>query len=258
MIERMRDEDYFKLPAVSNSLLSRLAKCPAAINIQLEQSSAMLLGSLAHALILEGTDVFYDRYAVGPECDKRTKEGKMMWHNFCEENQGKIVITQDQLDAVVGMATSVASHPACQELLKDGEPEMAITWEEDGQPCKSKADWLSSSCLLDLKTCSDSSYSLFSKTIFNNRYAQQFGFYRRGLHANGVFPERHIIIAVESKAPFTCNVYELSDDVLDFGEGLALDLLKKYAQIKDMEVLPSYTYAGIAEIRLPSWLKEME
>lgn len=258
MIQRMEDKDYFALDAVSNSLLSRLAKCPAAMSIQLEQTPAMLTGTLAHAMILEGIEVFNDRFAVSPECDKRTKEGKAVYQSFCEANEGKTVITLDQLQAVAGMAASVASHPAACELLQTGEPEQAITWEEDGQNCKAKADWLSQTALIDLKTCQDSSYPVFSKTIFNSSYHRQMGMYLSGLKANGVFPAHIVIIAVENKAPYTTNVYRLDDEVLEYGEGQYKALLKQYALVKDMDVLPAYTYAGIANVRLPQWLKEME
>lgn len=258
MITRLPDEEYFNIPAVSNSLLSRLAKCPAAMKLSLEQTPAMLLGTLAHCIILEGRDEFYKRFAVAPDCDKRTKEGKATYQAFVEANEGKIVITLDQLQTVVGMAESVASHPAACELLQDGEPEQAITWEEDGLDCKAKADWLSSTALIDLKTCQDSSYPIFSKTIFNSSYHRQMSFYLSGLKNNGCFPTHIIIIAVESKPPHTVNVYRLDDEVLDYGEGQYKHLLKQYAQIKDMDVLPAYTYAGVSNIRLPQWMKEME
>jgi len=262
MIQRMPDEEYFKMPGVSNSLLSRLAKCPANMLIEFEPSPAMLLGTLAHCLILEGREEFEKRFIVSPDCDKRTKEGKAVYQSFCEANEGKTVITLDQLQAVAGMAASVASHPAACELLQDGQPEQAITWEEGVNgitvPAKAKADWLSPTALIDLKTCQDSSYSMFSKTIFNSRYTQQFGYYKRGLAANGVYPSKFIIISVESKSPFAVNVYELSDEVLDFGEGQSLELLNLYVKVKDLDVLPAYTNPGISTIRLPAWLKELE
>jgi hypothetical protein len=262
MITRMKDADYFAIDAISNSKLSRLAKCPAALDIEFETTPAMLLGTLAHCLILEGRNAFNERYAVAPDCDKRTTVGKATWQKFVDENWGMKVITLDQLNTVADMAKSIASHPAACDLLQIGEPELAVTWEEDidGEliPAKAKCDWLSATALIDLKTCQDSSYPMFSKTIFNSGYHRQFGFYRRGLAANGIFPEHHIIIAVESKAPYTVNCFELAEEVLDYGEGQSMELLKKYAQVQYMDVKPAYTYAGISNIRLPQWMKEME
>ena len=258
MIQRMLDQDYFKLPHISNSKLSRLAKCPKALEIEFETTPAMLTGTLAHALILEGTDIFHERYAVSPECDKRTKEGKATYQSFCEANEGKTVITLDQLNAVVGMAESVASHPACREILSSGQPELAVTWEEEGENCKAKADWVSSGALVDLKTTQNSEYSVFSKTIVNSGYHRQMAFYRSGLVANSVFPEHTIIIAVESKPPYTTNVYSVEDDLLELGAGQYKELLRKYSQVKDMDVLPAYTEAGIQSVYAPAWLKEIK
>lgn len=262
MITKMPDSEYFALNAISNSRLSRLLSCPAALDLCFPQTPAMLLGTLAHCLILEGSEAFYSRYAVAPDCDKRTKEGKLLWKTFADENPNKTIVTLDQLELVAGMAESITSHPACQDILSTGEPELAVTWDEDvnGEiiPAKAKCDWLSSNALIDLKTTTDSSYPMFSKTIMNSNYHQQFGFYRRGLAANSVYPEHFIIIAVETKAPFTVNCFELTDDVLDYGEGQSMELLQQYCRVKDMEKLPSYTYAGIHTVRLPKWIKEME
>jgi hypothetical protein len=254
MIERMPDEEYFKLDCVSNSLLSRLARCPAAIALPLEQTAAMKLGSVVHTLILEGAAVFYQRYAVSPECDKRTKEGKAIYQEFCGANEGKIVISLDDLLAAQGMAESVYSHPSCRDILSDGEPEMAITWEEEGINCKAKADWLSPRYLIDLKTTTDSSEHQFSRTITNSSYFRQMAFYRSGLKANGVHIEKCIIIAVESKPPFTVGVYSLDEDYLTAGEGYYKGLLHKYKEVKDMKTLPAYVNGGIVELFAPAWM----
>jgi hypothetical protein len=257
-IKRMLDADYFKLDAVSNSKLSRLAKCPKAMTIEFETTPAMLTGTLAHALILEGPEVFHQRYIVAPDVDKRTKEGKTLYQSFCEANKDKTVITLDQLQAVAGMAESVASHPACREILADGQPELAVTWEEEGLDAKAKCDWVSSAALIDLKTTQNSEYSVFSKTIVNSGYHRQMAFYKSGLAANCIHPEHCLIIAVESKAPFTVNVYSVENDLLEAGEGQYKELLRKYAQIKDMDVLPSYTEAGIQSVYCPAWMKEVK
>lgn len=255
MIQRMEDKDYFAIDAVSNSLLGRLAKCPANMLIEREQSPAMSLGSLAHCLILEGKEEFFKRFAVLPECDRRTKEGKAIYQSFCEANDGKTVITLEQLQDCVGMAESVASHPSCRELLSNGTPEVAITWEEDGEQCKAKADWLTPDVLIDLKTTTNSEYIMFSRTILNSNYHRQMAFYRSGLRANGIFPKSCIIIAVESSAPYTVSVFSLASDLLTLGEGQYKELLRKYKQVKDMDTYPAYLDAGIQEVYAPAWAK---
>jgi exodeoxyribonuclease VIII len=261
-IAKITDEQYFALTGVSNSLLSRLAKCPAAMNIKTETTPAMLIGTLAHCCILDGREEFYNRYAVADSMDKRTKEGKAAWAAFCEENPGKTIITMDQLETVVGMADSIANHPACQNLLQNGTAEVAVTWDEaiDGEviPCKAKADYISPMALIDLKSTTNAEYNMFSKSVMNFKYCNQMSWYLRGLKANGVFSEAAIIIAVETKAPFLVGVYQLSDEMLEYGEAQAMYLLKQYVKIKDMEVLPSYNSAGIQSLRLPAWLAEVE
>ncbi len=260
MIQKISDQNYFAIDAVSNSLLSRYAKCPAATKMQITATPAMNKGTCLHSMVLDGTESFYERFSVAPECDRRTKEGKEVYAQFLKESAGKTPISIADLNDVVGMATSIANHPSASDLLSSGQPEMAITWtdKETGAACKSKADWLDHGILVDLKSCQDSSYGMFSKTIVNSGYARQLAMYRDGLASN-LFPvERCIIIAVENTAPYTAEVYELDEELLDIGHGQYKRLLRGYLANVEADLWPAYRYAGIHTVRAPQWLKEAE
>lgn len=259
-IVKMQDSEYFSIDAVSNSLLSRYAKCPAATKMKLEPTAAMNKGTCLHSMVLDGTAEFYNRFSVAPECDRRTKEGKALYAQFLAESEGKIPVSMSDLHDVVGMATSIANHPSASELLSSGQSEMAILWDdaETGAAMKAKADFMTHGILIDLKTCQDSSYAVFSKTIVNSGYARQLAMYRDGLRAN-LFPiERCIIIAVENSAPYTCDVYELDEELLEIGQGQYKRLLRGYLSNVEADVWPAYRYAGISTVYAPQWLKEVE
>jgi len=260
VITKMTDADYFALPAISNSLLSRFAKCPAACQVDFETTASMTLGSATHCAVLEGQEAFLERFYVMDKVDGRTKEGKAARAQAEIDAQGKTIITMDDFDKIVGMAESVASHPSASQFLSSGQPEMAVTWTDQatGIDCKSKCDWLAPGMLLDLKTTQDSGYSVFSKTIINSRYAVQLGMYRAGLLANLHPVDRCIIIAVSSQAPYETECYELDDELLDYGYGEFQRLLKEYQACCEAESFPAYRYAGTHTVRLPSWLKEVD
>jgi len=258
MIKHMPDKEYFALPAVSNSLLSRFAKCPAAASVPIETTSAMSLGSLAHCLILEGAGAFRERYYVMEKVDGRSKEGKAAKAQAINEAEGRIVITSDDLFAVQGMASSVFNHPSANDFLRDGKPEMAITWKdkETGIDCKAKADWISPNVLIDLKTTQSADQWVFQRTIWNMGYAKQLGLYHDGLLAN-LFPvDKCVIIAVESSAPYCCNVFNISDDLLEAGKGQYRKLLREYKACADSGQFPAYQCGGVIDVQLPAFARE--
>jgi len=260
MIKRISDEEYFSIPAVSNSLLSRFARCPAACQVQTETTASMTLGSATHCAILEGQEAFLERFYVMDKVDGRTKEGKAARAQADIDAAGKTIITVDDFDKIIGMAESVAAHPSASSFLQSGKPEMAITWgcPDTGVALKAKADWMSHDLLLDLKTTQDSSYPVFSKTIINMGYARQLALYRDGLRANLVPVDRCIIIAVSSQFPYETECYELDEELLEYGQGEYKRLLREYQACCEAESFPAYRYAGVHTVRLPSWLKEIE
>lgn len=260
MIQKLDDNSYFKLPAVSNSLLGRFAKCPAAASIPIDTTPAMSMGTLCHTLILEGAIAFKERYYVMDKADGRTKEGKAAKERAINEADGRIVITTDDLYAAQAIATSVYNHPSANSLLQSGKPEMAITWKDKdtGIDCKAKADWMSHDVLIDLKTCQDSSYQVFSKTIVNMGYYRQLAMYRDGIRENLVPIDKCIIIAVSTNAPYACEVYEVEEDLLEVGQGKYKRLLREYKACCEASNFPAYSYAGIHSIRCPQWMKEAD
>ncbi len=260
MISKMSDSSYFALPAVSNSLLSRFAKCPAAASIQLEPTAAMNLGSALHCAVLEGQDEFLSRFYVMDKVDGRTKEGKAARAQAELDAEGKTIITMDDFDKIMGIAESILAHPSASTFLQSGKPEMAITWEcpETGIALKAKADYLAPGLLLDLKTPQDSGYSVFSKTIVNMGYYRQFAMYRDGLRANLHPVDRCIIIAVSTNAPYETECYELDEELLEYGQGEYKRLLREYQACCEAESFPAYRYAGVHTVRLPQWMKEIQ
>ena len=144
--EHMTEKEYNEIEAVRRSDLMKIRKSPlhykwAKEHPEEEESTpSQIFGAAAHKYLLE-LGSFYDEYALAPNVDKRTKAGKEEWERFKAENEGKTVITSDDLDKLWLMQEAVCDHKAAKELLF-GTIETPILWTdpETGIECKIRPD----------------------------------------------------------------------------------------------------------------------
>ena len=79
------NKDYRKRKGISSTDLKHMVKSPAHFrywkdNPQ-EDTPALLFGRAAHKYVLETYD-FFTEFAVAPNVDRRTKDGKQIWNDF--------------------------------------------------------------------------------------------------------------------------------------------------------------------------------
>lgn len=263
MIKKMTDKDYFSIDAISNSKLSAFNRCPANLFVEKDNTPQMSLGTLAHAMILEGPRVFQERFVAVPKVDRRTKEGKAAWEEALASAGNKTLVTVEDLQLVAGMAESVKNHPFARELVTGGKEEIAVTWDIEGVNCKAKIDYLKTTLngipmnvLVDLKTTQSADIRKFgNKTIFDSGYDRQMAFYNDGLVQNMYAPQAVYIVAVENTAPFTCNVFDMSE-CLERGRNRYMRIFKDYVTCKNSNTFPSYQYAGAYVVKPPAWMQD--
>ena len=263
MIQKMSDDAYFAMDAISNSYISSFLRCPAATQVKVETTPAMAFGSAVHCMVLEGADEFGKRYAVQfDKFDKRTKEGKAAAEEFARLNLGKIVLSGDDFQTICSIYQSILTHPMAKDLLADAVTEMAVTWTDPdtGLKCKAKADALLNGDLIDLKTMADGATDAkgMASKLMARGYHRQMAFYGDGVKANDMPVHTHIIIAVDTTAPYGVGVYRLTKDLLEAGRKQYREAL---ARIKDFEMypydtLPAYNSPLMVDIDLPNYLKE--
>lgn len=145
------------------------------------KSDAFNVGTAYHTCILEGVDVFNKRYAVKPDCDKRTKEGKEIYAAWMAEHPNAEPIDADlYTDILAAKANDL-------EEFRDGYPEVTVLWddEETGVPMKSRIDYLKLGKINDLKTFSNSSgmdiNRLLARHIVQYHYHIQMATYTEAL-----------------------------------------------------------------------------
>lgn len=233
---------------------------------QPEESGAFRLGSAVHCAVLEEKE-FASRYVLKPDCDRRTKEGKIQFAEFAAQHAGKTLLDSDEMAQVVAMREAVAAHPIASRLLAEGMPEM--TWRKVQSNAlgalQCRTDWFApSGCeisefhpyALDIKTVESldsDAFRNFERAAFSYGYHRQAGFYLPLI--NEILPyavSRMYYVAVEKVEPFGVAVYKLADDAIARGqdENIAdLVRLKRSLETNDWPNIEPTVH----ELKLPAW-----
>ena len=253
------NKEYRQMEGISSTELKKLMKSPAHYkhwkdNPQ-EDTPALLFGRASHKYILETYD-FYNEFAVAPNCDRRTKEGKETWNKFVAESDGKDVITQEQFEQIDAMRTMAYSTPFVSKLLS-GEKELSFFGvdEETGLKIKARPDCITyfngEHILIDFKTCTDAENTKFYRDSIKFAYDLQLAMYRAILKQNTGHDYKVVIIATEKNAPYATNVFQLSEEYLKGGEELYKEMLRVYKECSDSGNWYGYMKDGISILGQP-------
>lgn len=262
----MTNAEYHARAEISKSDLDLLAKSPYLLKLKKdglyksEATPSLILGSAVHKLVLEPND-FINEFAIEPNCDKRTKDGKAEFERFQNENQGKTIIKADEYAKADLIAKSVLEMQGTANFLKDGKAEQSYFSEIDGVKVKCRPDFYNENLglIIDLKTTSDASPNGFTKSIANFNYHIQTAFYSDVLRSLGKKVNKFLFIAVETKEPYLVGFYELDEVAIEKGREKYKELLSlwkwciendcyfQYGDFKDGKFNPVKT------LNLPTW-----
>lgn len=232
----MPEEEYFRLPAVSNSRLTPLLKSPAHCRYAMDHpkppTDAMILGSAVDCLVFSPT-LFNERFAVAEQCSRATQKGprcskngvskvfgEPVWH--CSQHltagfryhKDFTVLSADQSSTAYAMAKVIHDHEGAKTLLRCCEEfQLSLVWRENNLLCKGRLDGLSTELktIIDLKKCQDASPEGFAKSIAQYGYHRQAAMYLRGATYHGIDVKNYVIIAVESEPPNAVALYTLTE-----------------------------------------------
>ena len=248
---------------VSNSRLTAFKRSPKHLLHYLtrpkDQTPAMLFGTAFHCYLLQ-PEKFADLYAVAPELDRRTKEGKMEWEVFSALNADKSILGKSDFDKIVDMFMAIYANPVASDILKDlVSKETDRNWinEDTGVPMRGIIDGIGQGFMIDLKTCADADPYKFARDAYNMNYHRQAAIYLDS-HPDGKFMD-YYIIAIEKDAPYGCSVHELSDELIDAGRKQYIDMLIEYQAWVEAGMPEAgyeyWHYSGVHQMDLPNYAK---
>ena len=235
------DSYYNDTEYVSNSMLNNLTgKSPEYFRFMMDNpqpvTPAMKFGSAIHMNVLQPED-FNKHYVVSPKFDKRTKQGKADYAEFVNNNMLKSVITEPEYALIEQMTNKLMRDSDAKALLSNGLKEHIIAWENEeyGIKCRGMLDVYRPNCqmIIDLKTTQDSSYYGFASSVRKFKYYKQAAFYMDAVRAQEFF-----IVAIEKNPPFSINIIQIGDDLLDKGRELYNRDLEIYKYCTDNDYWP--------------------
>lgn len=234
MKKLISNKEYHDHEAVGSTLLKTIHNKTVyhAVTETFEETDSKLIGSAAHAMILE-PETFEKDFIVAPKVDRRTNKGKEEWAKFVEESEGKTLLTDNIYDKALLIKNAVLAHPIANKVLTNGESEYSYFSVDKitGLQTKCRPDYINGGALIDLKTTTNASFEGFSKQIGKLGYHIQAAFYLDVYNqSQGTDFKEFFFVAVENKAPYAVAVYKLDETHINAGRASYRKALDTYAE----------------------------
>lgn len=266
--ERLPFEKYKQLPGVhfsglKNALKSGLQYQHAETN-EREDTAAFRFGRAVHTACSE-PHRFLAEYAqfetTREDGSKRIRRGKE-WEEFLAANPGKTILAPDEFETVCKIRDIVRDHPVAGPLVRGpGKNELSLRWKDKrtGIDCKGRLDRITTIAIPDFKTTTDVTPAVFEAHSAKLHYFMQAAFYQDGAEACGLGRLQPKIIAIEKDAPHDVIVFNLGDDVLDYGRDEYERAIDKVIECRKSQKWPGQATEHEIEMFLPAWaMKQSE
>lgn len=257
--------EYHSLPGVSNSRLKVFMDDVREYWYQFlsglyvpEIKTHFDIGTVVHDLVLLRDD---SRVVCIPQevlSKSGSKSGKA-WDQFAEENEGLILLKQQEHATVMRCCEALASHPVASALLdKPGLSERMFRYQDSSleMSLRCKPDKIiDNGVVVDIKTTSTGTRaSRFVKNITSYGYHYQEYFYRKVLAKCGVNVAAFVFVAVQVEPPYTVDCYTISDSFRRIAEvDVENSLLELAERTRANNWLPN-NHNSIVELEPPNYL----
>ena len=235
-MKRIKDtnDEYHSHKSISASGLKTIYKKSVYhhLNSVFKMTDAMNFGSAVHSALLEDSNDI----AVLPEFNARTKEGKKIKQDFFDNNKGKIIIKQEEQEAIEKIKKNFNGHSLAKSLVQRlTETEVSYYGTIDKVPVRVRPDGIKDNdYIIDIKTTSDASPRFFKSQVYNFAYHLQACFYSEAL---GYDPAKFRFITIENKYPYTVEVFAMSEDMIEYGKDawrIAFNSWKEYLETNNV------------------------
>ncbi|MEX3764437.1 PD-(D/E)XK nuclease-like domain-containing protein [Paraburkholderia phenoliruptrix] len=223
-----------------------------------EETEALCLGSAIHSAILE-PDLFTKNYIASPPFNRRTNDGKKMFADFCEENQGKGILLPAEYDMCIATRDAVHRHPVAAGLLRNGRAEQSFYAydQETGELIKCRFDFLhdGGGMAIDLKSANSAAPARFAKDAANFRYDIAPAWYFDVLRQlYGERPKHWVWLVVEKEPPYAVGLYYARVEDIERAHNAARRDFMRIVNCRRANDWPDYAH-NIDPLELPAWAK---
>lgn len=209
-IQKITDAEYFGVKALSASQIKQFDNGAywfwksSPYNPDKEsdkETDALVFGKLCHCLLLEPTHFKNEYQVVDFGATRKNKK----YEAAKEENPGKIIINQDELDRAMAMIQNIKEHKLASVILDGATAEMPFMWtdKESGMPCKAKLDAIKRTkngiVVIDYKT--SSSIEDVLKYGQKTQYSIQAEFYKEAVKAKYGEEPCEFVFIIQSNKP---------------------------------------------------------
>ncbi len=233
----MTNKEYHNSKALGASLLKEVLRNAKKFKqiwdgeLKIEGKS-LDIGSALHKIVLE-PESFSDEFVVAPQVNKRTKAGREEWEKFLADNEGKVVLSPDDMQLVESMRDKILALPKFKEWLSAGVAERSFFGEIDGVEVKCRPDLLVKTkagyVVIDLKTMgSEATPDDFAKASANHLYPLQEAVYREVLNQNGIQVADFIFAGVSKLDYSGAGYFRHTPEWVNWGEELLQKALFKF------------------------------
>ncbi len=230
-------------------------------NFVREDKEIFDLGTVAHALMLQGLEV---AYILPIEfTDWKKNEAKAL-RDMARTNR-KVPILAKNWSRVQAMVQSgkrqIAAHKEASDAFTNGKPEQTLVWEDDhGVMCRARLDWLHDSRKIidDYKTTGmPVDPDRYGRMMDSNGWDIQSAFYRRGIRKLFNLDAQFRFIAQETSEPHALCVMGIGPDFQWSGDSKVQRAIDLWAQCLKSNKWPGWT-DRIAYPVLPPWAESRE
>lgn len=260
----MTEKEYRAHPAISRSELWRIRESPEKFKYYREHppepTPALVFGQLFHKMALQPESV-WDEFALAPDVDRRTKEGKEKYSAFLANSEGKTVVTVDAAWQAQDMFATLQANDYCRKLLS-GAKETPYFWVDEmtNEECKCRTDCTveinGMPLVVDLKSTNDASNEAFVRDAVRYGYDFQAAMYLEGVKAVTGVEHGFVFIAVEKTEPYSINIFQCDKPFIQHGYDTFRELLGIYSDCRKTGVWHGYLgkFNVINTLSLPAYL----
>ena len=180
---------------------------------------------------------------------------------FAEIYGDKIILTDEQMQAIVKMRNKALSHKGARKFLQKGKSELTAYWTDPvtGIKCKCRLDFLMDNGetltgILDVKSTLDASITGFARAIGKYGYDLQAAYYTDAVKELTGLTLPFYFLASEKNGPHEAAVYKASDAMIETGRKKYRAALELLQWCREQGEYPGYQpFGDVEEINLARW-----